>query len=243
MTNPYSLKNMINKYSFEDLIKLIQKDFDVKVINNHAYKSISFGRNISDYTDISFDGGDLQKEFTITIRETISKTKEFEFRRVNMVDGYIVNGSRQNFSSIESLYNFIADEIKNLKSNLMIKKTNAETLNINLNDLDNEFISRLTILKLNDKYDEFIEAIEEMLGGNVITKIVISEANKENEINEFMNAIHIKYAILYKRCFADDFYGIDLRIFKDQLMKNLFFTVRNCVHKDRHTYILKQKYA
>ena len=38
MTNPYSLKNMINKHSFEDLIKLIQKDFDVKVINNHAYK-------------------------------------------------------------------------------------------------------------------------------------------------------------------------------------------------------------
>ena len=243
MLNPYSFKNMINKYSFEDLIKLIQKDFDVQVINNHVYKSISFGRNISDYTDISFDGSDLQKEFTITIRETISKTKEFEFRRVNMVDGYIVDGSRQNFSSIEALYNFIANEIKNLKSNLMIKKTNAETLNINLNDLDNEFISRLTILKLNDKYDEFIEAIEEMLGGNVITKIVVSETNKENEINEFMNAIHIKYAILYKRCFADDFYGIDLRIFKDQLMKNLFFTVRNCVHKDRHTYILKQKYA
>ena len=44
----------------------------------------------------------------------------------------------------------------------MIKKTKAETLNIDLNDLDNEFISRLTILKLNDKYDEFIEAIEEM---------------------------------------------------------------------------------
>ena len=243
MTNPYSLKNMINKYSFEDLIKLIQKDFDVKVINNHAYKSISFGRNISDYTDISFDGSDLQKEFTITIRETISKTKELEFRRVSMVDGYIVNGSRQNFSSIEALYNFIANEIKNLKSNLMMKKTKAETLNIDLNDLDNEFISRLTILKLNDKYDEFIEAIEEMLGGNVITKIVVSETNKENEINEFMNAIHIKYAILYKRCFADDFYGIDLRIFKDQLMKNLFFTVRNCVHKDRHTYILKPEYV
>ena len=122
MLNPYSFKNMINKYSFEDLIKLIQKDFDVQVINNHVYKSISFGRNISDYTDISFDGSDLQKEFTITIRETISKTKEFEFRRVNMVDGYIVNGSRQNFSSIEALYNFIANEIKNLKSNLMIKK-------------------------------------------------------------------------------------------------------------------------
>ena len=243
MMNPYLFKNMINKYSFEDLIKLIQKDFNTKIINNHVYKSISFGRNISDYTDISFDGSDLQKEFTITIRETISKTKEFEFRRVNMVDGYIVDGSRQNFSSIETLYNFIANEIKNLKSNLMIKKTNAETLNINLNDLDNEFISRLTILKLNDKYDEFIEAIEEMLGGNVITKIVVSETNKENEINEFMNAIHIKYAILYKRCFADDFYGIDLRIFKDQLMKNLFFTVRNCVHKDRYTYILKQKYA
>ena len=156
-----------------------------------------------------------------------------------MTDGYVVGGSRQNFSSIESLYNFIANEIKNLKSNLMIKKTNAETLNINLNDLDNEFISRLIILKLNDKYDEFIEAIEEMLGGNVITKIVISEANKENEINEFMNAIHIKCAIMYKRCFADDFYGIDLRIFKDQLMKNLFFTVRNHTHKDRHIYVLK----
>ena len=239
MLNPYSFKNMINKYSFEDLIKLIQKDFDVKVINNHAYKSISFGRNISDYTDISFDGSDLQKEFTITIRETISKTKEFEFRRVSMTDGYIVDGSRQNFSSIEVLYNFITNEIKNVKSNLMIKKTNAETLNIDLNDLDNEFISKLTILKLNDKYDEFIEAIEEMLGGNVITKIVISEANKENEINEFMNAIHIKYAILYKRCFADDFYGIDLRIFKYQLMKNLFFTVRNHTHKDRHIYVLK----
>ena len=122
MTNPYSLKNMINKHSFEDLIKLIQKDFDVKVINNHAYKSISFGRNISDYTDISFDGSDLLKEFAITIGETISKTKEFEFGRVSMVDGYIVNGSRQNFSSIEALYNFIANEIKNLKSNLMIKK-------------------------------------------------------------------------------------------------------------------------
>ena len=239
MTNPYSLKNMISKHSFEDLIKLIQKDFDVKVINNHAYKSISFGRNISDYTDISFDGSDLLKEFAITIGETISKTKEFEFGRVSMVDGYIVNCSRQNFSSIEALYNFIANEIKNLKSNLMIKKTNAETLNIDLNDLDNEFISRLTILKLNDKYDEFIEAIEEMSGGNVITKIVISEANKENEINEFMNAIHIKYAIMYKRCFADDFYGIDLRIFKEQLMKNLFFTVRNHTHKDRHIYVLK----
>ena len=25
MMNPYSFKNMINKYSFEDLIKLIQK--------------------------------------------------------------------------------------------------------------------------------------------------------------------------------------------------------------------------
>ena len=243
MTNPYSLKNMINKHSFEDLIKLIQKDFDVKVINNHAYKSISFGRNISDYTDISFDGSDLLKEFAITIGETISKTKEFEFGRVSMVDGYIVNGSRQNFSSIEALYDFIANEIKNLKSNLMIKKTKAETLNIDLNDLDNEFISRLTILKLNDKYDEFIEAIEEMSGGNVITKIVISEANKENEINEFMNAIHVKYAILYKRCFADDFYGIDLRIFKDQLIKNLFFTVRNHTHKDRYIYVLKQKYA
>ena len=239
MMNPYSFKNMINKYSFEDLIKLIQKDFDVQVINNHAYKSISFGRNINDYTDISFDGSDLLKEFAITIGETISKTKEFEFGRVSMVDGYVVDGSRQNFSSIESLYKFIADEIKNLKSNLMIKKTNAETLNINLNDLDNEFISRLTILKLNDKYDEFIEAIEEMSGGNVITKIVISEANKENEINEFMNAIHIKYAIMYKRCFADDFYGIDLRIFKDQLMKNLFSTVRNHTHKDRHIYVLK----
>ena len=243
MLNPYSFKNMINKYSFEDLIKLIQKDFDVKVINNHAYKSISFGRNISDYTDISFDGGDLQKEFTITIRETISKTKEFEFRRVSMIDGYIVNGSRQNFSSIEALYNFIANEIKNLKSNLMIKKTKAETLNIDLNDLDNEFISRLTILKLNDKYDEFIETIEEMLGGNVITKIVISEANKENEINEFMNAIHIKYAIMYKRCFADDFYGIDLRIFKDQLMKNLFFIVRNRIYKNGYAYILKPEYV
>ena len=239
MMNPYLFKNMINKYSFEDLIKLIQKDFNTKIINNHVYKSISFGRNISDYTDISFDGSDLQKEFTITIRETISKTKEFEFRRVNMVDGYIVDGSRQNFSSIETLYNFIANEIKNLKSNLMIKKTKAETLNIDLNDLDNEFISRLTILKLNDKYDEFIEAIEEMLGGNVITKIVVSETNKENEINEFMNAIHIKYAILYKRCFADDFYGIDLRIFKDQLIKNLFFAVRNHTHKDRHIYVLK----
>ena len=243
MTNPYSLKNMINKHSFEDLIKLIQKDFDVKVINNHAYKSISFGRNISDYTDISFDGSDFQKEFTITIRETISKTKEFEFRRVSMIDGYIVNGSRQNFSSIEALYNFIANEIKNLKSNLMIKKTNAETLNIDLNDLDNEFISRLTILKLNDKYDEFIEAIEEMSGGNAMTKIVISEANKENEINYFINTIHIKYANLYERCFADDFCGIDLRIFKDQLMKNLFFTVRNRVHKDRYTYILKSEYV
>lgn len=239
MTNPYSLKNMINKHSFEDLIKLIQKDFDIKVINNHAYKSISFGRNISDYTDISFDGSDFQKEFTITIRETISKTKEFEFIRVSMADGYIVNSSRQNFSSIEALYNFIANEIKDLKSNLMIKKTNAETLSIDLNNLDNEFISRLTILKLNDKYDEFIEAIEEMSGGNVITKIVVSKANEENEINYFINTIHIKYANLYERCFADDFYGIDLRIFKEQLMKNLFFTVRNRVHKDRYTYILK----
>ena len=64
-------------------------------------------------------------------------------------------------------------------------------------------------------------------------------APNENEINEFMNAIHIKYAILYKHCFADDFYGIDLRIFKDQLMKNLFSTVRNHTHKDRYTYILK----
>ena len=239
MTNPYSLKNMINKHSFEDLIKLIQKDFDVKVINNHAYKSISFGRNISDYIDISFDGSDFQKEFTITIRETILKTKEFEFRRVSMVDGYIVNGSRQNFSSIEELYSFIANEIENLKSNLMIKKTEAETLNIDLDDLDNEFVSRLTILKLNDKYDEFIEAIEEMSGGNVITKIVVSKANEENEINDFINTIHIKYANMYKRCFADDFYGIDLRIFKDQLMKNLFFTVRNHTHKDRHVYVLK----
>ena len=243
MLNPYSFKNMINKYSFEDLIKLIQKDFDVKVINNHAYKSISFGRNISDYTDISFDGSDFQKEFTITIRETISKTKEFEFRRVSMADGYIVNSSRQNFSSIEALYNFIANEIKDLKSNLMIKKTNAETLNIDLNNLDNEFISRLIILKLNDKYDEFIEAIEEMSGGNVMTKIVVSKANEENKINYFINTIHIKYANLYKRCFADDFYGIDLRIFKDQLMKNLFFIVRNRAYKDRYAYILKPEYV
>ena len=75
MMNPYFFKNMINKYSFEDLIKLIQKDFDVQVINNHVYKSISFGRNISDYTDILFDGSDFQKEFTIAIRETISKLK------------------------------------------------------------------------------------------------------------------------------------------------------------------------
>ena len=225
---------MANTYSFEKLIQLLNQNFDVKIIDYNEKKFIIFGRDIyKDSSEIN-----KRKEFTI-----IKSLYSYRFISSTMVDGYLVERNQETFSTVGEIYKFILKKINDLKSNTYIKQTSIESLNIDSRDLDNEFTSRLTLLKLIGKYDEFIEAIEEMSGGNVITKIVVSKANEENEINEFMNAIHIKYAILYKRCFADDFYGIDLRIFKDQLMKNLFFTVRNCVHKDRHTYILKQKYA
>ena len=97
--------------------------------------------------------------------------------------------------------------------------------------------------KFNDKeiasIDDLTHAIEKEIMVGAIGQIQFSNDNKDTKINFFIDKVHLSYATINKRCFADDFYGIDLRIFKDQLMKNLFFIVRNRAYKDRHIYFLK----
>ena len=160
-----------------------------------------------------------------------------------MVDGYLVEKNQETFSTVGDAYKFILKKINDLKSNTYIKQTSIESLNIDSRDLDNEFTSRLTLLKLIGKYDAFINAIEKEIMVGAIGQIQFSNSNKDTKINNFIDNVHLSYAIINKRCFADDFYGIDLRIFKDQLMKNLFFIVRNRAYKNRYAYILKPEYV
>ena len=77
-----------------------------------------------------------------------------------MVDGYLVERNQETFSTVGDAYKFISKKINDLKSNMYIKQTSIESLNIDSHDLNNEFTSRLTLLKLIGKYDDFIKAIE-----------------------------------------------------------------------------------
>ena len=225
---------MVNAYSFEKLIQLLSQNFDVKIIDYNEKKYITFGRDIyKDSCEI-----DKRKEFTV-----IKFQYFYRFISLTMVDGYLVERNQETFLTVGDIYKFILKKINNLKSNTYIKQTSIESLNIDSQDLDNEFTSRLTLLKLIGKYDAFIEAIEKEIMVGAIGQIQFSNDNKDTKINFFIDKVHLSYATINKRCFADDFYGIDLRIFKDQLMKNLFFIVRNRAYKDRYAYILKPEYV
>ena len=225
---------MANTYSFEKLIQLLNQNFDVKIIGYNEKKFITFGRDIyKDSCEI-----DKRKEFTV-----IKFQYFYRFISLTMVDGYLVEKNLETFSTIGDIYKFILKKINDLKSNTYIKQTSIESLNIDSHNLDNEFISRLTLLKLIGKYDDFIKAIEKEIMVGAIGQIQFSNDNKDTKINFFIDKVHLSYATINKRCFADDFQGIDLRIFKDQLMKNLFFIVRNRAYKDRYAYILKPEYV
>ena len=225
---------MVNAYSFEKLIQLLSQNFDVKIIDYNEKKYITFGRDIyKDSCEI-----DKRKEFTV-----IKFQYFYRFISLTMVDGYLVERNQETFLTVGDIYKFILKKINNLKSNTYIKQTSIESLNIDSQDLDNEFTSRLTLLKLIGKYDAFIEAIEKEIMVGAIGQIQFSNDNKDTKINFFIDKVHLSYATINKRCFADDFQGIDLRIFKDQLMKNLFFIVRNRAYKDRYAYILKPEYV
>ena len=225
---------MANAYSFEKLIQLLSQNFDVKIIDYNEKKYITFGRDIyKDSCEI-----DKRKEFTV-----IKFQYFYRFISLTMVDGYLVERNQETFLTVGDIYKFILKKINNLKSNTYIKQTNIESLNIDSQDLDNEFISRLTLLKLIGKYDDFIKAIEKEIMVGAIGQIQFNNDNKDTKINHFIDKVHLSYATINKRCFADDFCGIDLRIFKDQLMKNLFFIVRNRAYKDRYAYILKPEYV
>ena len=225
---------MVNAYSFEKLIQLLSQNFDVKIIDYNEKKYITFGRDIyKDSCEI-----DKRKEFTV-----IKFQYFYRFISLTMVDGYLVERNQETFLTVGDIYKFILKKINNLKSNTYIKQTSIESLNIDSQDLDNEFTSRLTLLKLIGKYDDFIKAIEKEIMVGSIGQIQFNNDNKDMKINHFINKVHLSYATINKRCFADDFYGIDLRIFKDQLMKNLFFIVRNRAYKDRYAYILKPEYV
>ena len=225
---------MANAYSFEKLIQLLSQNFDVKIIDYNEKKYITFGRDIyKDSCEI-----DKRKEFTV-----IKFQYFYRFISLTMVDGYLVERNQETFLTVGDIYKFILKKINDLKSNTYIKQTSIESLNIDSQDLDNEFTSRLTLLKLIGKYDDFIKAIEKEIMVGSIGQIQFNNDNKDMKINHFINKVHLSYATINKRCFADDFYGIDLRIFKDQLMKNLFFIVRNRAYKDRYAYILKPEYV
>ena len=225
---------MANAYSFEKLIQLLSQNFDVKIIDYNEKKYITFGRDIyKDSCEI-----DKRKEFTV-----IKFQYFYRFISLTMVDGYLVERNQETFLTVGDIYKFILKKINNLKSNTYIKQTSIESLNIDSQDLDNEFTSRLTLLKLIGKYDDFIKAIEKEIMVGSIGQIQFNNDNKDTKINHFMDIVHLSYATINKRCFADDFQGIDLRIFKDQLMKNLFFIVRNRAYKDRYAYILKPEYV
>ena len=225
---------MANAYSFEKLIQLLSQNFDVKIIDYNEKKYITFGRDIyKDSCEI-----DKRKEFTV-----IKFQYFYRFISLTMVDGYLVERNQETFLTVGDIYKFILKKINNLKSNTYIKQTSIESLNIDSQDLDNEFTSRLTLLKLIGKYDDFIKAIEKEIMVGAIGQIQFNNDNKDTKINFFIDKVHLSYATINKRCFADDFNGIDLRIFKDQLMKNLFFIVRNRAYKDRYAYILKPEYV
>ena len=225
---------MANAYSFEKLIQLLSQNFDVKIIDYNEKKYITFGRDIyKDSCEI-----DKRKEFTV-----IKFQYFYRFISLTMVDGYLVERNQETFLTVGDIYKFILKKINNLKSNTYIKQTSIESLNIDSQDLDNEFTSRLTLLKLIGKYDDFIKAIEKEIMVGAIGQIQFNNDNKDTKINFFIDKVHLSYATINKRCFADDFQGIDLRIFKDQLMKNLFFIVRNRAYKDRYAYILKPEYV
>lgn len=224
---------MANTYSFEKLIQLLSQNFDVKIIDYNEKKYITFGRDIyKDSCEI-----DKRKEFTV-----IKFQYFYRFISLTMVDGYLVERNQETFLTVGDIYKFILKKINDLKSNMYIKQTSIESLNIDSHDLDNEFTSRLTLLKLIGKYDAFINAIEKEIMVGAVGQIQFNNDNKDMKINHFINKVHLSYATINKRCFADDFYGIDLRIFKEQLMKNLFFIVRNRAYKDRYAYILKPEY-
>ena len=224
---------MANAYSFEKLIQLLSQNFDVNIIDYNEKKYITFGRDIyKDSCEI-----DKRKEFTV-----IKFQYFYRFISLTMVDGYLVERNQETFLTVGDIYKFILKKINNLKSNMYIKQTSIESLNIDSQDLDNEFTSRLTLLKLIGKYDDFIKAIEKEIMVGSIGQIQFNNDNKDTKINHFIDKVHLSYATINKRCFADDFQGIDLRIFKDQLMKNLFFIVRNRAYKDRYAYILKPEY-
>ena len=225
---------MANAYSFEKLIQLLSQNFDVKIIDYNEKKYITFGRDIyKDSCEI-----DKRKEFTV-----IKFQYFYRFISLTMVDGYLVERNQETFLTVGDIYKFILKKINNLKSNTYIKQTSIESLNIDSQDLDNEFTSRLTLLKLIGKYDDFIKAIEKEIMVGSIGQIQFNNDNKDTKINHFIDKVHLSYATINKRCFADDFQGIDLRIFKEQLMKNLFFIVRNRAYKDRYAYILKPEYV
>ena len=225
---------MANTYSFEKLIQLLNQNFDVKIIDYNEKKFVTFGRDIyKDSREI-----DKRKEFTI-----IKFQYFYRFISFTMVDGYLVERNQETFLTVGDIYKFILKKINDLKSNTYIKQTSIESLNIDSHNLDNEFISRLTLLKLTGKYDAFIKTIEKEIMVGAIGQIQFSNDNKDTKINFFIDKVHLSYATINKRCFADDFQGIDLRIFKDQLMKNLFFIVRNRAYKDRYAYILKPEYV
>ena len=225
---------MANTYSFKKLIQLLNQNFDVKIIDYNENKFITFGRDIYKDSRKIYE----RKEFTI-----IKSRYFYRFVSLTMVDGYLVEKNQETFSTIGEIYKFILKKINDLKSNTYIKQTSIESLNIDSRDLDNEFTSRLTLLKLIGKYDAFINAIEKEIMVGSIGQIQFSNNNKDTKINHFIDNVHLSYAIINKRCFADDFYGIDLRIFKDQLIKNLFFMVRNRAYKNRYAYILKPEYV
>ena len=224
---------MANTYSFKKLIQLLSQNFDVKIIDYNEKKFITFGRDIYKDSHEIYE----RKEFTI-----IKSQYFYRFISLIMVDGYLVEKNQETFSTVGDIYKFILKKINDLKSNTYIKQTSIESLNIDSHDLDNEFTSRLTLLKLIGKYDAFINAIEKEIMVGAVGQIQFTNNNKDIKINHFVNGVHLSYATINKRCFADDFYGIDLRIFKDQLMKNLFFIVRNRIYKNGYAYILKPEY-
>ena len=165
---------MANTYSFEKLIQLLSQNFDVKIIDYNEKKFITFGRDIyKDSREI-----DKRKEFTI-----IKSQYFYRFISSTMVDGYLVERNQETFSTVGEIYKFILKKINDLKSNTYIKQTSIESLNIDSRDLDNEFTSRLTLLKLIGKYDDFIKAIEKEIMVGAVGQIQFSNNNKDAKIN------------------------------------------------------------
>ena len=229
---------MKNSISIEELkktelVKLIKKNFDIEICKLNGLTYILFGRDTG-INSISY----LMKEFAIEICESY-----YELITISAIDGYICVSNITAFTNICDLYDFIKINIDtNFKSNVCYKPTTIKSLEININDLDNEFISRLTALKLSDKLGEFMKIVTTVINCRTYSKIIFNEDEEKHMIECFVQDIHKRYAFDYKRRFADDFCGIDLRIFKKQFINTMFTKVRSFMIDSMYEYKIKPQY-